>query len=246
MPLPELEPGLTSTWMNAAGFMGYLPQRLPVESFVPGAFVTNPISLLPRSPAHHRTVVAYQGGFLMHSGYPNPGLKNILKSYARKWQTLPIPVWVHLLVSSPYECQEMVREVEGLENVSAIELGLPLGLDTKRKQEMIRAAVGELPIIVAIPLDEIDPVLVDQISTLGEVGVVISAPRGAVPQNGKTVSGRLYGPSLHPQMLWALGRLRGSKLPIVAGCGIFSIEQGESALAAGAAAVQADAWCWQF
>jgi len=65
-------------------------------------------------------------------------------------------------------------------------------------------------------------------------------------QDGKCRQGSLYGPALHPQLMAALHRLRGLNLPLIAGCGIFSIEHGEAALEAGAAALQVDAWMWKF
>lgn len=238
--------GLVSPWMNAAGFVGYLPQGVGGEKFSPGAFVTNPISLLPRYAAHNHAVITTPGGFLLHTGHPNPGLKIVLKSYAHKWRNLVVPVWAHLLVTTAYECEQMTRELENLENVTALELGLPPGISTKKQLELIRAALGELQIYVCLPLDEINRSLIDQLPTLGDVGVVITAPRGVMMQNMKTISGRLFGPALYPSMLAALCRLRGAGLPVVAGCGIYSIEQGEDALANGAAAVQVDGWCWQF
>jgi dihydroorotate dehydrogenase len=238
--------GLSSPWMNVSGFMGYLPQHIGEETFTPGVFVTNPISLLPRSPAHNRKVVITSGGFLLHNGYPNPGLHSVIKSYAHKWQNLSVPVWVHLLCTTSFECEQMVREVEGLENVTAIELGLPPGLGTKKQMELVQACIGELPVFVCLPLDAVNNALIDQLAPLGDMGLVLSAPRGVLRQNGKTISGRLFGPALHPQMMAALCRLCSAGLPVVAGCGIFSKEQGEDALAAGAAAVQVDGWCWQF
>jgi dihydroorotate dehydrogenase (NAD+) catalytic subunit len=241
-----VELGLSSPWMNAAGFMGYLPQHLAGQAFTPGAFVTNPVSLLPRSPAHNHGVVAYPGGFLLHTGHPNPGLKSVIKSYAHKWRNLVMPVWVYLMVTTTYDCQQMVLELEGLENVTALELGLPPGMSLKKQVEIIQSAVGELPVFVSLPLDEVDRNLVDQLPALGEVGVVLTAPRGVIKKDGRTLSGRLFGPSLYPQMMTALSRLRGAGLPVVAACGIFSIEQGQGALSSGASAIQVDGWCWQF
>lgn len=238
--------GLSSPWMNAAGFMGYLPQTQAAEKFTPGAFVTNPISLEARSPARDRTIKPYAGGFLLHTGHANPGIKRVLREYAPKWKNLSMPVWAHLLVSGPYDCEQMVRELEGHENITAIELGLPPGMGVKNQLETIKAAVGELPVMVCLPLDEINHALLDQLSGLGEIGLALSAPRGMLVENGKLARGRLFGPGLFPQMMAALLRWRGAGLPLVAGTGIFSREQGEEALQAGAAAVQVDGWCWKF
>lgn len=238
--------GLSSPWMNAAGFMGYLPQRIERDAFIPGVFVTNPISLQPRSPAHNQTLVEYPGGFLLHTGHPNPGIRHIVKTYNSKWQNLNLPVWLHLLVTSAYDCRQMVMELENLDNVTAFELGLPPGLGVKKQLEIVHTAVGEKPVFVCVPLDEINLTFIDQLPKLGDVGVAICAPRGVMIYQKRSISGRLFGPSLHPQMLAAINRLRGAGLPIVAGCGIYSLEGGEEALAAGASAVQVDGWCWRF
>lgn len=240
------ELGLNSPWMNATGFGGYLPQHNTEESITLGGFVTNPISLLPRSPSLTRNVLRYPGGFMLHTGSPNPGMKNVLKTYAKKWSNLAVPLWVHLLVTTPYEVQTMIQQLEETQCVSAIELGLAPDADAKSQTELIRSALGELPFFVCVPLDSADPAFIEKVAGLGADGVVISAPRGMMMQNGKCKQGRLYGPSLNPQMMAALHRLRGFNLPLIAGCGIFSKIQGEAALEAGAAAVQVDAWLWKF
>jgi len=125
-------------------------------------------------------------------------------------------------------------------------LGLPCDASAKSQFEMIAAAAGELPFFVCIPLDRAEPSLIEKIASLGADGVVISAPRGMMLKDGKCRQGRLYGPALHPQLMTALHRLRGLNLPLIAGCGIFSMEQGEAALEAGASALQVDAWMWKF
>ncbi len=240
------ELGLNSPWMNSAGFGGYLPQHNPDDSMPMGGFVTNPVSLLPRSPSLTRTILPYPGGFMLHTGSPNPGIKNVLKTYAKKWTNLPVPLWVHLLAATPYEVQTMVRQLEEIQCVSAVELSLPADASGKNLYEIIEAALGELPFFVCVPLDRVEPALIEKVASLGADGVVISAPRGVMPQGSKCRSGRLYGPGLFPQLMAALHRLRMLNLPLIAGCGIFSKGQGHAALEAGASAVQLDAWMWKF
>ncbi|MCX6053478.1 MAG: hypothetical protein NTZ74_00905 [Chloroflexi bacterium] len=246
MDKARLDLGLATPWMNSAGFMGFLPSPSPSVEIPFSAFVTNPISLLPRTPAHNRTLIPYPGGFLLHTGHPNPGLKIILRKFQEKWGRLPLPVLPHLLVQTPYECQQMVRLLEGVENISAIELGLPPGVSDPCLIGLVRAAMGELPVLVCIPLDQIESNLVDQLPVLAPAGIILTAPRGSVRTNGRHTNGRLYGPALFPQMCSALSGLKGIGLPIIAGCGIFSKEQGEDALELGASAVQIDAFCWKF
>lgn len=240
------ELGINSPWMNAAGFGGFLPQNDVSLPKTMGAFVTNPISAQPRSPARDRTVKPYAGGFLLHTGHPNAGLKRVLQEYAPKWRRLDLPVWVHLQAEEGHELQQMVRRLEGIENVEAIELGLPPGLDDKEQANLIASALGELSLLVCLPLDDLQPAVLEKLPGLGASGLVISAPRGIMMMGRKTIQGRLYGPALHPLMLSVLRDLRGYSLPVLAGCGIFSVEQGEAALDCGAAAVQVDGWCWKF
>jgi dihydroorotate dehydrogenase len=241
-----LLPELSSPWMNAAGFLGFIPPASWPLMPKMGAFVTNPISLLPRSPAHNRAVVPFPGGYLLHTGFPNNGLIKILKKHQQKWSRLPIPIWAHLLSDTPYNCQKMVRVLEGAENVSTVELSFPCDLDRKLQVDLVCAAVGELPIFVAIPLNKIDLEFIGLLPSLGAAGVVISAPRGSLTIGNKVVSGRLYGPALFPQLLQAVVDLKDVGLPVIAGSGIFSFQQGEAALSAGASAVQFDGMLWQF
>ncbi len=240
------ELGLNTPWMNVSGFGGYLPQHNNDANIPMGGFVTNPVSLLPRTPSLTRSAIPYQGGFMLHTGSSNPGMKNVLKTFTKKWTNLSVPLWVHLLVTTPYEVQNMVRQLEETQCVSAVELGLLPNASMKSQCELVEAAVGELPFFVCVPLDRAEPTFIEKIASLGADGAVISAPRGMMMRDGKCKQGRLYGPALHPQILAALHRLSELNLPLIAGCGIFSKEQGEAALAAGAAAVQLDAWMWKF
>ena len=66
--------------MNAAGSLGFAPDLrsgIAFDSF--GAFVTNPFSLRSRLPAGQPEVIEYPGGFLLHTGLPNPGFNSGIK-----------------------------------------------------------------------------------------------------------------------------------------------------------------------
>jgi dihydroorotate dehydrogenase len=240
------ELGVTSPWMNAAGFGGFMPMKTPHVAVRMGAFVTNPISLLPRNPARERHYLPYTGGFLMHTGYPNPGLRRVLQGFAPKWRSLSVPVWVHLLADQGRDLQQMARSFEGVENVAAIEIGFPPGLSTREQVNLVSDARGELPLFICLALDDLNPSVLEKLPGLGVTGLVVSAPRGAVIFHGRQVTGRLYGPALHPQLLAALSDLRGYELPVLAGCGVYSVEQGQAALACDAAGIQIDGWYWKF
>lgn len=238
-------PGALSPWLNAAGFFGYTPPASNPLSEVMGAFITSPISRAPRSPAHERCIVEYPGGFLLHTGYPNEGFTRILKQNQKKWAGLKFPVWPHLLPQSAFECQQMVRAIEDLENIGAVEISLPPDADAHLIEELVHAAAGELPVYVSVPLLSAWQNWLDIFQLYNMSGIVLSASRGSLVNNGHLVYGRLYGPSLFPQLLAALQQLQDCGIPLIAGSGIFTVEQAEVAFNAGASAVQFDARLWQ-
>jgi dihydroorotate dehydrogenase (NAD+) catalytic subunit len=233
-----------SPWLNAAGSLGFTPPETWVWSEPFGAFVTNPVSLFPRTPAEERAVIPFPGGFLMHSGLPNPGLKGLLAG-ARRWERAAVPVWVHIIGDTPEEIERIVRVLEGQEAVSAIELGITPQAEPELALRLARAGVGELPLVVNFPLTAAAESWVDKLASLGASAVSLGAPRGLLPgTNGKLAAGRLYGPAVLPLAFAAVRSLRRQPLPVIAGGGVFRKSDGEALLAAGAVAVQLDSVLW--
>ena len=72
---PRSDLQIPSPWLNAAGMLGFAPGKPWPFDAPQGAFVTNPVSLKPRTPAGNRCLLPYPGGFLLHTGLPNPGLR---------------------------------------------------------------------------------------------------------------------------------------------------------------------------
>ncbi len=150
----KLDLSFDPPWMNAAGSLGFAPDRRgPVDLARLGAFVTNPISLEPRSPAHGTRYAAYPGGFLLHTGYPNPGLRAVIRRYGEGWGRSPLPVLVHLLCRQVDELALAVRRLEGLPGVAGIELGLPPEIEAGQALRLAQAAAGELPLVLRLPLE---------------------------------------------------------------------------------------------
>lgn len=237
---------LSSPWLNAAGALGFAP---PAEAWgwpeMQGGFVTNPVSLGPRSPAETRAVLAYPGGSLLHTGLPNPGLSAVLRKFAERWARGTLPVWVHLLSDAPDEIHRMALILEEVEGVTGVEVGLPPGAARELALPLLEAAVGELPVVACLPLTAAGEAWLKDLPRLGVRGLCLSGPRGTLPgPDGKWVNGHLVGPGLYPQALAALRAVQPLGLPVVLGCGIYSVAAGRAALAAGAAAVQVDTALW--
>lgn len=232
--------------MNAAGSLGFSPASRGSGTAVElGAFVTNPVSLAPRSPAQNRGVQIFPGGFILHTGHPNPGLKAVIRRHAPRWRRLKIPVIVHVLAQREDEIAIMVQMLENLGSVNAVEVGLPPEADKELVARLVRLAVGELPVLARLPLERLLELAEVTISA-GAAAVSLGPPRGALPgPDGGLLRGRLYGPALFPQALAAVGSLTKDHIPVVGACGVYHPADVEAMLAAGALAVQLDSALWR-
>jgi len=237
---------IPSPYLNAAGSLGFAPAGnwpLPEPQ---GAFITHPISRTPRKPAALRACLDFPGGLLLHTGLPNPGLSAVLRRYAARWQRSDLPIWAHIIPQNAAEAAEMVTRLEGVENVMAVELGLPPAGEAEDTLALVRAAQGELPLLVGLPLQRAREAWVAQLPALEVSALTLTAPSGALPVEGGALAfGRLFGPGLFPQVLAALETLRHLGIPLIAGSGVFRRAGAQALLAAGAAAVQVDAALWK-
>jgi len=248
-------------FMNAAGMLGFTPDFRSLEDFrsLMGAFVTNPISLRPRRPAAQPEMVQYPGGFLLHTGLPNPGFEAALKKYAARWARAESPIIVHLMADRPEETARMVRRLESVENVIAAELGFAPQLTDEIIYYAVEMAVGELPLIVNLPFEQVLRVG-PRVIQLGAAAVSLSAPRGmlsltpnpfaqhpdgAPSEKGEQVTGRLYGLALFAQSLLATRDAVRAAVPMIGGGGVYSKENANALLQAGALAVQFDSVLWR-
>jgi len=231
--------------INAAGSLGFAPDPrngIPLDSF--GAFVTNPISLRPRLPTAHPAVIEFPGGFLMHTGLPNPGFSSVVKKYAAKWNRADLPIIVHLMADRPEETQRMVRELENVENVMAVQLGFAPLLADDIILLNLEMCLGEVPLIFALPHEQV-LTLGPRLMEGGASAVSLASPRGATyDKAGKLLTGRMYGPSLFPRALDVVRSAAMIGLSVIGSGGVWSTADAESMLKAGAMAVETDAQLW--
>ncbi len=231
--------------MNAAGALGFVSDPrsgIPLHTF--GAFVTNPISRRPRLPTAQPAVIEYPGGFLLHTGLPNPGIHAALKKYSARWTRSDLPIIVNLMADRPEETQHMVRMLESHENVMAVELGFAPLLADDILLLTLEMCLGELPLIFSLPIEQVLS-LGPRLMQDGAQAISIAAPRGSLTaDDGRLTAGRLFGPALFPQTLNVVESAAKLGIPIIGAGGVWSKENADAMLSVGALAVQMDAALW--
>lgn len=235
--------------MNAAGSLGFtLPAHGILEWDRFGAFVTNPISFGRRQPANNAGQITFSGGFLLHTGYPNPGFETTLRRNRAAWAYAPLPVLMHLIPRNANELADMIPPLEACENILGLEIGIAPDSSLDEAADLLRAALSELPIILRLPLDRALE-LADGLDSLedGRISALsLGPPRGVLPlPDGGFFSGRIYGPAVLPTSLAVVRALSQGGLPIIGAGGVYRQQDINAMLAAGAIAVQLDSVLWR-
>ncbi|MCJ7551834.1 MAG: nitronate monooxygenase [Anaerolineae bacterium] len=243
--------------MPASGTFGYgEAYHDMVDLSLLGAIVTNPVSLRPRRVAHGQRIGVHADHFVVHTGWPSPGLRRVIREAGPVWERLPVPVIVHLLATRPVEVGRAAAYLSGVRGVRGVELGFTESVSLAEARDLLAATAEEsdLPVIVKIPFSRVD----DLASALAQAGAdaitLMSPPRAVLPVAGgeageqvaRFMRGRLYGAALLPLLLNALSRWAGKLgVPVIACGGIASPADALACLTLGAAAVQIDALLWR-
>jgi len=242
--MPKRELVFSSQILNAAGSLAFAPDlRAPLGWSDFAAFITNPISLRPRAATQTPAIIEFPGGFLLHTGLPNPGFRKVVAQNRRAWEQSPVPIILNLMADRPEETREMVQALEGEDNVLAAELGFAPLLADDIILLAVEMSLGELPLIISLPAEQllrIGPRVLD----LGASALSLAIPRGTLSRRGTPISGRLFGRSLLPMTLDLVRTASRIGFPIIAAGGILSATDAHAALDAGALAVQLDACLW--
>ncbi len=250
-PLHKRGLHLANPVMNAAGVLGFGSEyRRLVDFGALGAFVTNALTATARTPAHPPNVVELPEGLVVHTGLPNPGVSAALRRYARVWRRLSalgVAVIVHLAATTPAEVRRSVASLEREEAVGGLELGFRDDIAADDAIQLVRAAVGNLPLMAQVPFGRAPELAVALVQAGADAVVVSAPPRVTVEAGGQTVIGRRYSPADFAEALSAVTLAVETlpAVPVVGAGGIWSAEQAQMMLAAGAKAVQIDAAAWR-
>jgi len=233
-------------WMNAAGTAGYAPGKGFKNKFPDiDLFITNPVSFLPRKPADDRNILFFDGGFLVHSGHPNPGIKRIINLYQKYWENSDLPICINLLSDQPAHLERIIRSVEEIENIVAIELSINYPLTKYEILDMVQSIMGELPIILNISDEFVYQDWIDQLLIPEIFAISLQAPRGIINYDGQYISGRLFGRSILPKTLQMIKHLASLGKPIFAGVGIVDSKDIIKLFELGASNFQAHELIWR-
>jgi dihydroorotate dehydrogenase len=235
--------------MPAAGTFGFgdlYRDLIDIEKL--GALVTNPVTYQPWSPASGTRVVTLDGGVLMHTGLPNLGLSKTLARYRAMWNTLPLPVILHMVATNTDDVRRCMAEIEREECVSAVELGLNDEVSPGEAGWLVRAAVekSEKPLIVRLPLNDAERLARAAADSGADAVVACAPPRGtARDTSGRLIGGRLYGPMVKPIILRLVGQIaRQVDVPVIGAGGVHNPQDARDYIEAGARAVQVDSVTW--
>jgi dihydroorotate dehydrogenase (NAD+) catalytic subunit len=234
---------------GAAGYDGG-PYRNLISLDHFGALFTSPVSLSARFPAHGARVVPMPGGFLLHTGLPNAGIRKVLQEYEPRWARSPLPVILHVLAESPQDMEQIARNADRCRPLAGLEISLGDQLTMRETRDLLIAAKQntDLPLFARLPLYNAH--ILSDVAQQNEAAalVVAAPPRGTErsPAAGRLIGGRVYGWWLKAQVLRVLGRVvQYSSLPVIAAGGVHSLADVQDFLAAGARAVQVDTLLWR-
>ena len=244
--MPKYDLFMNTPLMNAAGSLGFSPfGQDAIDIARLGAFVTNPVSLGGRTPASGKRFLPFPGGFLIHTGHPNPGLKQVIRRYASHWRRSPIPVIIHVLGDTASEVASTLERLESLEGVMGIEIGVPPNAGSDLLISLVKSAIGELPVIVRLPLNRVQD-LAHHLLNSAVSAISLGPPRGALPgPDAALVHGRLYGSALFPLAVAAIKVIKDMGIPVIGAGGVYKSRDVEIMLSAGAFAVQLDSVLWR-
>jgi dihydroorotate dehydrogenase (NAD+) catalytic subunit len=236
--------------MPAAGTLGFGDTYSGLIQYEKlGAFVTAPVTYHPFKAATGTRVVQLDGGMLMHTGLPNPGISKVLARHRQAWEAMPVPIILHIVVTSFEHVRKCASRADAEHAVDALELGLNDDINWKEAEQITAAAVRntEKPVLVRLPVQDAFNIA-GAVAEAGAGAVVACAPpRGSArdPYSGRMVSGRIYGPLVKPQILRIVGQLAEQlPVPVIASGGIHNQQDAHDFLDAGARAVQVDAATW--
>jgi dihydroorotate dehydrogenase (NAD+) catalytic subunit len=216
-------------------------------------------TLKPRIGNPTPRVTETPGGMLNSIGLQNPGVDAVIAKYAETWATWKTPVIVNVAGESVHDYVEVVRRLDGVPGVAALELniscpnvgagGLQFAIDAAAAGEVTAAVrrVTDLPLLVKLSpnVADIRPIAraiadagADALTAINTLSGIAIAPDRGRPLLGN-IYGGLSGPAVKPVALRVVYEAaQAVRIPIVAIGGVTQLADVLDFLAVGAVAVQ--------
>ncbi len=232
--------------INTPGMLGFAPEKKKKDLWAAlDAFVTIPISYRPRKVIGSREVLTIPEGKLLNSSYPNAGFSRILRNYEDHWANAEIPIIVALIEEDASRLKHMIRRIEEIDNVVAIELILGEDYSPQLVKDLCAASLGELPSIANISPDNALAIANEALNA-GAAAISLGPSTLSIQnKDGSLREGKLYGPGNFPKALSIIKQMAKAGVPIIGGAGVFEAHQAIAMLDAGAIAVQLDTVLWK-
>ncbi|MFL5757689.1 MAG: dihydroorotate dehydrogenase [Chloroflexota bacterium] len=251
---------LANPILVASGTFGYgVEYGDVVEVQRLGAICCKGTTLKPRIGNPTPRVTETPGGMLNSIGLQNPGVDAVIEKYAGVWSRWKVPVIVNVAGESVHDYVEVVRRLDGVPGIDAIELniscpnvgrgGLQFAIDADAAGGVTAAVrrATDLPLLVKLSpnVADVRPIAraisdagADALTAVNTLsGIAVAGDRGR-PLLGN-VYGGLSGPAIKPialRIVYEVAQL--VDIPVVAIGGITSLGDVLDFLAVGAVAAQ--------
>lgn len=224
-----------------------------------GAICCKGTTLRPRVGNVTPRVTETPGGMLNSIGLQNPGVDVVIEKYASTWAGWRVPVIVNVAGESVGDYVEVVRRLEGLPGIAAIELniscpnvgkgGLQFAIDADAAGSVTAAVrrATDLPLLVKLSpnVADVRPIAraiadagADALTAVNTLSGIAVAPSRDRPLLGN-VYGGVSGPSIKPialRVVYEVAQI--VDIPVVAIGGVTELADVLDFLAVGAVAVQ--------
>jgi dihydroorotate dehydrogenase (NAD+) catalytic subunit len=244
----------------ASGTFGYGTEYADVvEVQRLGAICCKGTTLKARSGNPTPRVTETPGGMLNSIGLQNPGVDAVIEKYARTWAAWDVPMIVNVAGESIADYVEVVRRLDGVPGIAAIELniscpnvgkgGLQFAIDAEAAGAVTAAVrrATDLPLLVKLSpnVADVRPIAraiedagADALTAVNTLSGIAVGPTRERPLLGN-VFGGLSGPAIKPVALKVVYEVAQSvSIPIVGIGGITELADVLDFLAVGAVAVQ--------
>jgi dihydroorotate dehydrogenase (NAD+) catalytic subunit len=251
---------LANPLLVASGTFGYgIEYGDVVEVGRLGAICCKGTTLRPRVGNVPPRVTETPAGMLNSIGLQNPGVDAVVEKYAPTWATWRVPVIVNVAGESVGDYVEVVRRLEGVPGVAAIELniscpnvgrgGLQFAIDADAAASVTAAVrrATDLPLLVKLSpnVADVRPIAraiadagADALTAINTLSGIAVAPARDRPLLGN-VFGGLSGPAVKPVALRVVYEaVQAVSIPVVAIGGVTELADVLDFLAVGAVAVQ--------